>query len=203
MCTDTLEDCLVTLSNKDNWHGVIEIGKQFNIQERSKFLWAWPTVDCLWWMKTLLNEHNIETILSIGCGSGLLEWLISRSIGVKVSGLELDKSWWISPYAPQTFVDLKFTEKQITSDFLQMCANTRSDQFALLFCYFNNREAFLQYIRAYDGDFVIIIGPVNEFVVTDPQPLNPKFENDDWYLLSYYQLEDENQNCISFFKRIK
>lgn len=203
MCS-SLEEILVNLSNDGDWHGVIEIGRNFDLDERSKFLWAWPTIDCLQWMKKLFNNHQIKSILSIGCGSGLLEWLICQSTGAQVFGLELDKSWWKSIYSPKTFVDLSFTDDQITSDFLRKCANTKTNEFALLFCYFNNRDAFLQYIRAFDGDFVILVGPMSEeHIVTNPNPLNPKFENDDWSLLCYYQLNDPNENCISIFKRIK
>lgn len=198
----SLEDCLVTLSLNGDWHGVIEIGNNFTIEERSKFLWAWPSFDCLQWLNRLFKENNIKTLLSIGCGSGLLEWLISQSTGVRVHGLELDRSWWNSTYSPKTFVDLRFTETHITTDFLRRCAG--AEQFALLFCYFNCRDAFLQYIRAFDGDFVILVGPMSEeHIVTDPNPMNPKFEINEWSLLCYYQLNDQNLNCICVFRRIR
>lgn len=203
MCS-SIEDYLVSLTDANDWEGAIEIGEHFSIEERSKFLWAWPTVDCLKWMKRVFQENGIENILSIGCGSGLLEWIVSKSSGVRVNGLELDKSWWQSTYSPQTFVNLKFNDTDITNDFLRKCANIETDKFALLFCYFNNRNAFLEYIRVYEGDFIILVGPMSEeYIVTDPNPLNPKFETDEWSMLCYYQLLDQNLNCICIFKRFK
>lgn len=200
----SLEECLVSLSSVNDWCGVIEAGKEFSVKEKSKYLWAWPSVQCFQWLEKILNENHIERILSIGCGSGLLEWLISQTTGTHVIGLELDKSWWTSPYSPQKFIELKFTDRQITNQFLKDCIQLDNNQFALLFCYFNNRQAFLEYMRAYDGDLIIIVGPSSEHhIVTDPNPLNPHFENDEWILLDFCLFYDQLSNCMSVFRRIK
>lgn len=196
----SLEDCLVNLSSANDWHGIIEAGKLFSVEERSKFLWAWPTVECLQWLKLHLIENRITSILSIGCGSGLLEFLIKKTADVNVVGLELDRPWWSSTYSPRTFVDLKFIEHHITNEFLNRCIQADAHQFALLFCYFNNRDAFLEYIRAYNGDIIVIVGPNSEQnIVTDPNPLNPKFESDEWSLLDHCHFNDQ---CMSIFKRV-
>lgn len=198
-----LEECLVNLSCANDWHGVIEAGKQFSHEEKRKFLWAWPkTADCFDWLNVILNANHIKQILSIGCGSGLLEWLISQTTGARVVGLELDKSWWKSTYSPKTFIPMKFTDQPITSQFLNDCV--QCDEFALLFCYFNNRDAFQEYVRAFHGDFIFIVGPTDQHhIVTDPNPLNPHFPCDDeWRLLDHHQLNDHLSNCISVFQRI-
>lgn len=201
----SLEECLVNLSCADDWHGIIEAGNHFSVEEKSKFLWAWPkNAQCFQWLKIILVENHIGSILSIGCGSGLLEWLIKKTTGINVIGLEFDKSWWTSKYSPKTFVDLKFIEHQITNKFLQKCIETDENQFALLFCYFNNREAFLEYVRAYDGNLIILVGPSTvQHIVTDPNPMHPKFENDDWCLFDYFQFNDQLENCMSVFIRKK
>lgn len=200
----SFEECLVSLSGVNDWYGVIEAGKEFSFEEKSKFLWAWPSVQCFEWLKRILNATNIERILSIGCGSGLLKWLISKATGTHAVGLELDKSWWKSPYSPRAFIELKFTESQITNQFLKDCIQTDENKFALLFCYFNNRMAFLEYVRAYGGDLIIIVGPTSEHhIVTDPNPLNPNFENDEWTLLDCCRFNDQHSNCMSIFQRIK
>lgn len=167
-------------------------------------MWAWPTtVECFNWLEEILSKNHVANILSIGCGSGLLEWLISKATGVHVVGLELDKSWWKSSYAPTTFIELKFTENQITTQFLKKCIQMDENQFALLFCYFNNHRAFIDYVRAYNGDVIIIIGPTTTDIVTDPNPLNPNFDNDEWSLLDYCHFNDQLSNCMSVFQRIK
>lgn len=199
----SLEECLISLSSANDWCGVIEAGKDFSVEEKSKFLWAWPSVECFQWLKQLLNANHIEHILSIGCGSGLLEWLISKTTDTHVVGLELDKSWWKSPYSPKAFIELKFTESQITNQFLKDCIQSNENHFALLFCYFNNRKAFHEYVRAYDGDLIIIVGPSEQNIVTDPNPLNPHFEYDEWTLLDCCHFNDQLSNCMSVFRRIK
>lgn len=201
----SLEECLVSLSRVDDWHGIIETGKLFSVNEKSKFLWAWPTNKGMFlWLKTILVKHQIANILSVGCGSGLLEWLISKTTGVNVVGLELDNSWWKSAYSPKTFIEIKFTEIRITSEFLNKCIQAEANEFALLFCYFNNHGAFLDYVRAYRGNLIIIVGPNSEqHIVTDPNPLQPNFETDEWSLLDCFQFNDQLSNCMTIFKRIQ
>lgn len=200
--TPSLEECLVNLSGVDDWHGVIEAGKNFSVEEKTKFLWAWPTVECFQWLSTILKNNRIDSILSIGCGSGLLEWLIKKTASINVIGLELDKSWWKSAYSPKKFVELKFTESQITNDFLHKCIEIDTNRFALLFCYFNDRAAFLEYVEAYSGNLIIIVGPkTRQHIVTDPNPLDPNFENEEWTLFDHYLFDDELANCMSIFTR--
>lgn len=205
MTQSPLEECLVSLSSANDWHGVLEVGKHFDVNEKSKFLWAWPNVECFEWLKTILNRNQMNAILSIGCGSGLLEWLISKTCGVRVVGLELDQCWWKSKWAPKTFVELKFTDHPITTRFLRACVQSdESDEFALLFCYFNNRDAFQEYVRAFNGDIIIIVGPSEQHIVTDPNPMNPHFEcENDWKLIDSYLFNDQLSNCMSIYRRIK
>lgn len=190
------------LSAMENWQGVIDICASFSADEKSKFLWAWPTAECLAFLRSLLIENGITAILSIGCGSGLLEWMIQKSSGVEVIGLELDHSWWKSSYSPKTFIELKFTtSERPDSRFLSDCMGRTNDQFALLFCYFNNRTAFLDYVRAYDGQLIVIIGPINgDKIVTDPIPLNPQFETDEWQLIGQSEMHGFD-NCMAIYRR--
>lgn len=197
-----LEQHLCELSATENWRGVIDICAAFSADEKSKFLWAWPTAECLKFLRSHLIANGIEAILSIGCGSGLLEWMIRQSSGIDVIGLELDNSWWKSTYSPKTFIELKFTtSERIDSRFLSDCMGRSGDRFALLFCYFNNRNAFLDYVRAYDGKLIVIIGPINgDKIVTDPIPLNPLFETDDWELIGQSDMHGFD-NCMAIYRR--
>lgn len=45
------------------------------------FLWCWPTEDCLKYFKTVLDSLKIQFVLSVGCGTGLLEWIFKESLG--------------------------------------------------------------------------------------------------------------------------
>lgn len=200
--TIDLEQHLCKLSAMENWQGVIEICASFSTDEKTKFLWAWPTVECLTFLRSHVSVNCIKAILSIGCGSGLLEWMIQQSCGIDVIGLELDNSWWTSMYSPRTFIELKFTtNERPNTRFLNECINRTDDRFALLFCYFNNRLAFLDYVRAYDGKLIIIIGPINgDKIVTDPNPLKPQFETDEWQLIGHSEMYGFD-NCMAIYRR--
>lgn len=197
-----LEQHLCELSASENWQGVIDICAAFSADEKSKFLWAWPTAECLKFLQSHLIANGIEAILSIGCGSGLLEWMIRQSSGIEVIGLELDNSWWKSSYSPRTFIELKFTiSERPDTRFLSDCIGRPGDRFAILFCYFNNRKAFLDYVRAYDGKMIVIIGPIDgNKIVTDPTPLKPQFETDEWQLIGQSHMHGFD-NCMAIYRR--
>lgn len=128
-------------------------------------------------------------------------------------GLELDKSWWTSPYSPPAFVPLRFvnTRKMITTDFLGHCASPCGDdddelkpnKYALLFCYFNDKSAFDEYVRKYDGQLIIIIGPEGcSGTVTDPQPLRPQFEYSAYYRWTIETIVNiDNFNYLAAYRK--
>ncbi|XP_055697582.1 uncharacterized protein LOC129798458 [Phlebotomus papatasi] len=182
-----------------DWRTIRQIVSQVPEDERRKFSWIWPTEECLKSLGRSLEVCGINKILSIGCGSGLFEWIIQESCGIKVSGLELDKSWWTSSYAPDTFIPLNFTETPIDGDFLQKCA--RSGDFCLMFCYFNNGAAFRDYLRHFRGDFVVIGGPkLGAGIHTDPSPdalLGEKF----WELKAKIEVGDST-NIIAIYQKL-
>lgn len=201
----SLEEHLLNLTSNDQWQKILDLESIYPLEEKTKFLWAWPNIHTLNAMKNILYANNVKSILSVGCGSGLLEWIICKSTGFHVTGLELDRSWWSSIYSPKTFIELNFTAPSITSEFLRKCAECNSDDnFALLFCYFNNREAFLDYMSAFTGDLVIIVGPKEgQGIVTDPIPLNPQFETNNkhkWCFVDAIEMQTKN-NVLAFYKK--
>lgn len=79
MCS--LDDQLVYLTENRQWSQILELGKLYPQHEVSRFLWAWPSEKCLRKMNTTFKVLGITKILSIGCGSGLLEWIIQETTG--------------------------------------------------------------------------------------------------------------------------
>lgn len=65
-----------------------------------------------------------------------------------------------------------------------------------MFCYFNNRLAFLEYVKLYKGNYIIIVGPLNKIdIYTDPLPLEPNFQDDlisKWILTKSLVLDGNN-----------
>lgn len=75
------------------------------------------------------------------------------------------------------------------------------ENYALLFCYFNNGPAFCNYIEKYEGNLIFIIGPKDgENRWTDPMPFDPKFNEYGWRLISYKNLERTN-DCIAVYRK--
>lgn len=128
---------------------------------------------------------------------------------IRVRGLDLDQSWWTSVYSPnvelvpRTFIT---ADCPLTPHLLRMAAGyaRSSRDYALMFCYFNNRRAFDAYIRAYGGDTVIVIGPLADDgdVHTDPRPLALKFATiGRWRMRARVQLDDVNENVAVIYVR--
>ncbi|XP_017067812.2 uncharacterized protein LOC108105634 [Drosophila eugracilis] len=187
-----------------NWHKLLALGDCIDQQLKRKLLWMWPSLVDLDYFNQLLAMHDIQRILSIGCGSGLLEWLMTASGGRKVSmfGLEIDRNWWQSKYAIRSFIPLNYVEdyNQLNTDLLSRCCNGTPPS-ALLFCYFNNRGAFLDYLKVFTGKWLILIGPLPTLGIhTDPNPLQPQLPADEWTLRE--RLNWTDHNIVTFYEKI-
>ncbi|XP_075146755.1 uncharacterized protein LOC142221100 [Haematobia irritans] len=171
----------LTNDTTKNWRKLLQYGETLDVEIKRKILWMWPTEKCLWQISKLLRQFNVNCLLSIGCGNGLFEWLLRESLNIEVYGLEVDRNWWCSNYAIKSFIELQYIDnKSITNnDELQNFCFRNNWNFALMFCYFNNRPAFLEYLSSYKGNWIIIIGPLEKRdVYTDPLPLEPNFPNE-------------------------
>lgn len=174
------------LALEGKWREILDFRGKFSLEEKIRYLWAWPSLSDLTVLKWMFDEFNLETLLSIGCGSGLLEWILNKATGVSVKGLEVDESWWTSNYSPKSFIDLNFLEGSNMD--LEKIAGT--DNFGLLFCYFNNSEAFNNYVEAFKGKWIVIIGPEDGTGrYTEPMALKPCFKRTNtWKLETNFSL---------------
>lgn len=66
---------------KKDWRKILQLSKKYDISVTSEVLWTFPTEYCLSYLKRVWKSFNITNILSVGCGSGLLEFVIRESIG--------------------------------------------------------------------------------------------------------------------------
>lgn len=78
---NNFETELLKLVRNGKWKNVLRLSENYSKNEFNRFLWAWPTEDCLQILKKVLLKNRIKDVLSIGCGSGLLEWIINQSTG--------------------------------------------------------------------------------------------------------------------------
>ncbi|XP_047999591.1 uncharacterized protein LOC125236713 isoform X2 [Leguminivora glycinivorella] len=95
--------------------------------------------------------------------------MIEQATGLPTAGLEVDGAWWRCKYAPPTFIPLLLTPPTPDEDTARLL---RAPGTALLFCYFNNRPAFEEYLQQYTGRVLVIIGPgEGAGVHAEPRPL--------------------------------
>ncbi|XP_049835374.1 uncharacterized protein LOC126279026 [Schistocerca gregaria] len=157
-------------------------------------LWVQPTEEDLLFIGKTMKDENIPLIVSVGCGTGLLEWLITNATGLAVIGVEVDRAWWESPYAPPTFIPLRFVKDD---DELTKLPK----EHALLFCYFNNNTAFYDYLKVYEGGWLIIIGPtIGSGRHSKPAPFDKDFQDVGWKLQTFKEI-GHTKDYIAIYKR--
>ncbi|XP_014280628.1 uncharacterized protein [Halyomorpha halys] len=176
---------------KGDWETVIEAQALLN---EPYFLWPKPRKHDLYFIVDSMKILHIERILSIGCGSGLLEWLLMAASDLKVTGIEIDKNYWKSKYARKCFIDLVFPQDEAFSEII--CKENN----ALMFCYFNNMDAFLKYLSVYPGHCLIIIGPENCGKHTEPCPFDENIPNE-WELWKSREISTTGDFISIYIKR--
>ena len=170
-------------------------------------VWIRPDLQTLHFIRDQLAMLGIAEILSIGSGCAFLEWLISKACHPQlraVNCLEVNATWWESNHATPHFMPLDYTEanqSRIPPKF-----DGKHEQMALMFCYFNNIKYFKKYLESYDGNCVILIGPVNGAKHCDPEPLfldsNPKEIPSKWTLVATHNVRDEGEDSVAIYQRI-
>ncbi|XP_038221630.1 uncharacterized protein LOC119839438 [Zerene cesonia] len=193
---DSFVNEVLDLHKRGDWKTITR--KYHDYPEKNKLLWVYPSEENFEFIKCKLLELNCSKILSVGCGSGLLEWMIDRATGISVSGIEVDGTWWKCRYAPPTFIDLLITSPVLEKDTntieaLKNCYNT-----ALLFCYFNDGYAFSNYLEHFSGNVLIIIGPDKDGVHTNPKPFEDI--NDEWKLYAAQEVRDSKDFIAIYCK---
>lgn len=114
--------------------------------------------------------------------------------------MELRNGWWMSKFHPKTFVPMEFSTSPLEENLFDQKCFSGSNQI-LFFCYFNNSDAFNEYLMAFRGHFLIIIGPKdNVGIHTDPLPLTPNIRQEGWKIVDC-KFFDDNVNVICVYKR--
>nr|XP_022907337.1 uncharacterized protein LOC111418868 [Onthophagus taurus] len=172
---------VIELYKENKWMDIIDKNPNVTNEEARKLLWVWPSFKNLEFIKKKLNEFNMNGISSIGCGCGLLEWIISKSTRLEVIGYEINEIWWTSKYCIPQFINLTYVEN---NNYIL------KSNLALVFCYFNDSEAFNDYVNNYEGNLIFIIGPgEGRGTHTDPSPFKPNFQTNNWVLNDYQEIK--------------
>ncbi|KAK4319071.1 hypothetical protein Pmani_009965 [Petrolisthes manimaculis] len=144
----TLRDQLLSLVQKDAVSEVVNVvcgdgddeGEVITTTTTTTWdpllLWVRPQPCCLHAIAGHVRKAGLSALASVGCGTGLLEWLLQALTGVNVIGYEVNEEWWKSKYAPPTFIPLTFTKG--TDSPPPLVPPTH----ALMCCYFNHAHTF-------------------------------------------------------------
>ncbi|XP_072752507.1 uncharacterized protein [Anoplolepis gracilipes] len=190
---DNIEENIISLYNVQKWEEITALSCTTN--DLRRLSWILPDLNDLYWMNNIIRKYKLFGIASIGCGCGLLEWLLQKYSGLDVIGIELDSSWWNSKYSPPQFLkNIIFIEKASMN--FQV-----PKRYAMLFCYFNNNSAFCNYIENYKGNLILVIGPMQQDnCTTDPLPFDKKFEKYYWKLIDKKKLVRSNDYITAYTK---
>lgn len=79
---DDLIDTVNYFYKKQEWNEIINLNVPAGSDIAHSILWVWPSEENLKFINNIVRNNQKEGILSIGCGSGLFEWLLHKSTGM-------------------------------------------------------------------------------------------------------------------------
>ncbi|KAK4884951.1 hypothetical protein RN001_001222 [Aquatica leii] len=185
---------IISLYGQNDWKKILKLNEKSKTPLSTRLLWVWPTKKNLKFMQEVLIKNQVNGVISIGCGTGLFEWLLHKYTNLPVIGYEVNKEWWTSKYSMPQFIQVQFLNMPPKSEYL-------SEDYALLFCYFNNGPAFQEYIDVYTGSLIFIIGPgKGRGTHTNPDPFKPNIK-ENWKLCTYEEVGD-TKDVIAVYCKI-
>ncbi|XP_065166681.1 uncharacterized protein [Atheta coriaria] len=187
---------ILTCYKNNDWRELLNLNPQSNNKIAYKFLWVWPSVDNLEFIARKLKQFSKKGIISIGCGCGLFEWILQQYLGSEfpVHGYEVNETWWKSRYSNPLFITHHYPSFPIDSKELKQ-------DHILLFCYFNDGDAFKHYIDSFTGNVIIIIGPGDgRGTHTNPEPFRPRFGRIQYDLHSYQEVKNTKDYIAVYIK---
>ncbi|XP_050296257.1 uncharacterized protein LOC126736089 [Anthonomus grandis grandis] len=191
---DFLKEVLYQYQQKQ-YRKILNLNENSDNRIASKILWVWPSLKNLNFIKGELRRYGVKGVISIGCGCGLLEWIIQEHTGLPVIGYEINREWWESKYSVPPFINLRYADDEIQPKF--------DPEFAMMFCYFNDGTTFRNYLQKYSGKIVLIIGPADGAGRhTAPEPFYPDFRTKNWRLISNQEVKD-TKDFIAIYMKTK
>lgn len=76
MSDDNIDSNIITLYKEGKWKEIVD-----NHNGENKLSWVIPSSANIKFIETILLENSLNGIISVGCGTGLLEWIIKESLG--------------------------------------------------------------------------------------------------------------------------
>lgn len=78
---DNIDKKILLLYKAQKWEEIAALPSTTDDLKTSKLSWVLPDISDLRWINDIVRKHNLSGIASIGCGCGLLEWLLQKYSG--------------------------------------------------------------------------------------------------------------------------
>lgn len=72
---------ILDLYNSNDWENILKLNENSNKDTALRILWVWPSIRNLEFIEETIQQNSCNGIISLGCGCGLLEWIIQKSKG--------------------------------------------------------------------------------------------------------------------------
>jgi len=180
---------IIDLMKENKFRDIFHLFENDENYREPLLVWIRPSKRLVEFIEKEVTSIGIHQISSVGCGCGTLEWLIQASTNLEVTGYEVNKSWWESPYSTPHFIKLEYVDENDSKRKLPADS-------ALMFCYFNNNEYFHTYLNNFTGKCVILIGPIDGSRHCDPEPSYLENFSQEWKVKSRLSIQGGDEIVI-------
>merc|ERR1719250_220310 len=180
---------VLQLIQKGDWRAVIQEYEGIDEYREPLLVWIRPPLACLTFIQQQLTILGLDTVSSVGCGCGTLEWLLQAATGVRVRGYEVNRQWWEGTHSTPHYITMEYVDEMDG----KTCTIPASS--AIMFCYFNSLDYFHTYLQDYKGPCVILIGPVDGVRHCEPEPkylMNQSL----WFMMDTLALRGEDMIAV-------
>lgn len=82
------ETRILKLYEEGKHEEIIELSNFAECDEVRRLLWVWPSFNDLKWLKKIITDLKFKGIVSVGCGTGLLEWIIQQYLSELITSIK-------------------------------------------------------------------------------------------------------------------
>lgn len=75
---------VISLYEDNKWSDILNLNVNHLSEKAHSLLWVWPSKENLLFIKEVVEKYNLKRITSIGCGSGMFEWLLQQCTGTVI-----------------------------------------------------------------------------------------------------------------------
>lgn len=83
MDDDNVLNTLIEFHKNNQWKNILNYKRNCPVKnfDWAKLLWAWPDETSLYFIKRNCRKFKLKCVTSIGCGTGLFEYLLQQCTG--------------------------------------------------------------------------------------------------------------------------